>query len=437
MKFPIRVFILLLSLLPVYTQAAGDNYWIKAASPLYTNFQNCFFINPGTGWISGDSGIIIKTTDSGNTFDIINTGIVNNIESVYFTSPYTGWATAIQQKLDSVNYPGTIILKTTNGGLNWNNYLYPDTNVFFPVIYFTDSLNGYMGGFGSTIVYTTNSGLSWLESFTDSASIYYPVLSIKFFDHLSGYACGGFFDIAGVVWKTSDGGRNWLREIIGPEPFNDMYIFNSNKTFLTGGDFKFGVNISKTFNGGNNWETSFLGIFGVGTAIDFRTPYEGWISLGFTGKFLYSFDSGNTWTEIYTPDTTKINDIQFIDSLNGWAVGNNGTLLKYNSIISVYNSESEIINSNSIFLYQNYPNPFNPKTIISYEIPSNVKSQTSNVRLVVYNSQGKEIATLVNEKQYPGSYSIEFDGTNLPSGIYFYKLNFGEYSLTRKMIVIK
>lgn len=420
----------------IYTNAISDTYWNKIKSPVYNNFQNCFFINPGTGWITGDSGIILKTTNSGNSFHVINTGITNTIESVYFTSPYDGWATAIQSELDSVNYPGTIILKTNDGGFNWINYRYPDTNVFFPVIYFTDSNNGYMGGFGSTIVYTTNSGLSWLESFTDSASIYYPVLSIKFFDHLSGYACGGFFDIAGVVWKTSDGGRNWLREITGPEPFRDMYIFNSDMTFLTGGDFKFGVSISKTFNGGNNWQTEFLGIFGVGTAIDFRTPYEGWISLGFAGKFLYSIDSGNNWTEIYTPDTTKINDIQFVDSLNGWAVGDNGQILKYNSLISnIENNYSE--KPYTFTLYQNYPNPFNPKTIIKYEIPSNVKSQTSNVRLVVYNALGKEIATLVNENQNSGNYSIEFDGSNFPSGIYFYKLITDNFSQSRKMIILK
>ncbi|MEO8209844.1 MAG: T9SS type A sorting domain-containing protein, partial [bacterium] len=399
-------------------------------------------IDQNTGWISGDSGIVIKTTNSGTSFTVFNTGITEKIESFHFVNNTTGWAAALVSKPDSTNFSGTIILKTTDGGINWSNYMYPDTNVFLPVIYFTDSLNGYLGGFGSTILYTSNAGVSWVKAFTDSASIFYPVLSIKFYDNLTGFACGGFFDLAGVVWKTTDGGRIWHREIIGGEPFADMCILNSNNVFLTGGDFKFGVSISKTINNGINWQTKFLGIFGVGTSIDFRTPYEGWISLGFASKFIYSLDTGNTWTEIYTPDTTKINDIQFIDSLNGWAVGDQGTILKYNSLTSIYNSHSEIIDSKSFTLFQNYPNPFNPVTVIRYEIPSNVKPRvpsgsTSNVRLTVYNSLGKEVAALVNEKQNPGIYYVEFDGSNLSSGIYFYRLEAGDFIEAKRMVLLK
>ncbi|MBK8553736.1 MAG: T9SS type A sorting domain-containing protein [Ignavibacteria bacterium] len=73
-------------------------------------------------------------------------------------------------------------------------------------------------------------------------------------------------------------------------------------------------------------------------------------------------------------------------------------------------------------LSQNYPNPFNPVTVISYSIPSDVRGQASDVKLVVYNNLGKEIITLVNEKQNAGSYAVDFNGEGLPSGVYFYKL---------------
>ncbi len=88
-------------------------------------------------------------------------------------------------------------------------------------------------------------------------------------------------------------------------------------------------------------------------------------------------------------------------------------------------------------LEQNYPNPFNPKTIINYAIPSNVKRQTSNVKLIIYNSQGKQVTTLVNRKQNPGRYSVEFSGKGLPSGIYFYKLEAGEFTETKRMVLLK
>lgn len=91
----------------------------------------------------------------------------------------------------------------------------------------------------------------------------------------------------------------------------------------------------------------------------------------------------------------------------------------------------------SFSLYQNYPNPFNPNTIIRFNIPSSVKSQTSNVKLIVYNSLGKEISTLVNENLNSGIYEINFDSKNLSSGIYYYKLEAGDYRDVKKMILLK
>ncbi|MCB0731991.1 MAG: T9SS type A sorting domain-containing protein [Ignavibacteriae bacterium] len=92
-------------------------------------------------------------------------------------------------------------------------------------------------------------------------------------------------------------------------------------------------------------------------------------------------------------------------------------------------------------LFQNYPNPFNPTTIIKYQIPhpsaDGVKSEISNVKLVVYDVLGREIATLVNEKQSPGNYEVEFDGSDLTSGIYFYKISSGSYTEVKKMILLK
>ena len=84
-------------------------------------------------------------------------------------------------------------------------------------------------------------------------------------------------------------------------------------------------------------------------------------------------------------------------------------------------------------LYQNYPNPFNPSTTIKYQIPDD----NTFVELRVFNILGKELITLVNEKQEPGIYEVEFNSGNLSSGIYFYTLKAGSHSETKKMIVLK
>ncbi|RPI18855.1 MAG: T9SS C-terminal target domain-containing protein [Ignavibacteriae bacterium] len=83
-------------------------------------------------------------------------------------------------------------------------------------------------------------------------------------------------------------------------------------------------------------------------------------------------------------------------------------------------------------LSQNYPNPFNPKTIISYQLPI-----SNYVKLTIFDALGKNAAVLVNEKQNAGSYSVEWDGTNYSSGLYFYKLECEGFSDVKKLVLIK
>jgi uncharacterized delta-60 repeat protein len=95
-------------------------------------------------------------------------------------------------------------------------------------------------------------------------------------------------------------------------------------------------------------------------------------------------------------------------------------------------------------LYQNYPNPFNPVTKIKFSIsplPGGVSRWTSGrgelVRLIIYDILGREIATLVNEQLKPGIYEVEFDGTNYPSGIYYYRITASDFSSTKKLVLLK
>jgi len=102
-----------------------------------------------------------------------------------------------------------------------------------------------------------------------------------------------------------------------------------------------------------------------------------------------------------------------------------------NTTVPVINN-TETLNPEKYILYQNYPNPFNPKTIISYSCKS-----PGNVTLTIYNVQGKEIETAVNEFKNPGRYSIEFNADGYSSGIYYYTLKAEDFTDTKKMLLLK
>jgi len=88
-------------------------------------------------------------------------------------------------------------------------------------------------------------------------------------------------------------------------------------------------------------------------------------------------------------------------------------------------------------LYQNFPNPFNPTTKIKFEIPGQARNDNLLVTLKVYDLLGREIATIINEEKPIGEYEVEFDAAGLPSGIYFYQLRSGNYTETKKMVLIR
>ncbi|MDZ7766774.1 MAG: T9SS type A sorting domain-containing protein [Melioribacteraceae bacterium] len=90
-------------------------------------------------------------------------------------------------------------------------------------------------------------------------------------------------------------------------------------------------------------------------------------------------------------------------------------------------------------LAQNYPNPFNPTTTIKYTIPTVETGHALSLRtkLIVYDILGQQIKTLVNEVKSPGNYEVVFNASQLHSGVYFYTLNYGEFTQTRKLLLIK
>ncbi|MBU0561506.1 MAG: T9SS type A sorting domain-containing protein, partial [Bacteroidetes bacterium] len=121
------------------------------------------------------------------------------------------------------------------------------------------------------------------------------------------------------------------------------------------------------------------------------------------------------------------------------AFDNSGNESNYSSTVSTYgqslwkeNSEEEIEVIQEYALNSNFPNPFNPTTQISYQLPKD-----GFVNLVVYNALGQEVAKLVNQHQSVGKYSVQFNASNLPSGVYIYKLQAGKFSSVKKMMLTK
>ncbi|MBK7499508.1 MAG: T9SS type A sorting domain-containing protein [Ignavibacteriales bacterium] len=120
----------------------------------------------------------------------------------------------------------------------------------------------------------------------------------------------------------------------------------------------------------------------------------------------------------------------------GYAVGAGGTILRTTNggVTFIEDEENNFTQPKEFLLQQNYPNPFNPSTNIQYAI-----SSTQFVTLKVYDLLGREVATLVNEEKPAGSYNAQFTMNNvqLSSGIYFYKLQAGDFVETKKMILLK
>lgn len=114
---------------------------------------------------------------------------------------------------------------------------------------------------------------------------------------------------------------------------------------------------------------------------------------------------------------------------DGWYV-DNIKISNYQNAITGITGTGEIPNRYS--LEQNYPNPFNPSTAIKYQLPEN-----SFVKLIVFDALGREIKTLVNENKPAGNYEISFDGMNLSTGVYFYKIEAGSFAEVKKMMLIK
>lgn len=390
----------------------------------YTDSTNFF--------IAADSGKIFYSSNAGASWVTRNTGLLSNIIDINFLDANTGFAISWEFGLTNPNFVGSIILKTTNAGVNWNTGYRVDTNIFFAKILFTDTQHGLLAGHPIGILSTTDAGTTWKTEQIDSASFYdYPVRNFETRGQVT-LACGGWIDIQGVIWRTTNNGLNWIPQGVSPEPLYALHFYDDNHVIAVGGDFEYGASMSKSTDAGLTWEYIMFEQFGYALGISFRTPSEGWIALGLGQKFLYTLNGGNNWVPLVTPNGEEIYDLKFANKRNGIAVGKNGAILKYNTdYVGIDNNNSAL--PYGISLKQNYPNPFNPETIISFSL-----ERPDVVSLKIYDLLGKEVKTLIDGVVKSGEHKIKFSAAEIPAGVYYYTLKTtAGFTESKKMVIVK
>jgi len=389
-----------------FNNSFSNSGWFQLNSGTNYDIVRMSFVNINVGWIGLKDHQVKKTTNGGvNWFN--QSASFAGYGDLMFIDSLTGWV------VGQVNS-----YRTTNGGNNWTSV----GGQHLWCVYFISSFIGWGCGPSSSgpgrMFKTINGGVTWSQE-NDAVS----GNAIHFEDMYTGWAAST------NVIKTTNGGANWYEQPTGLSSNMWSIFFVSAQTGWLVGD---GGSIIKTTDGGNLWIPQNSGISNTLNSVFFRNSSLGWVC-GNAGQILKTTDGGNNWINQPSSVTVDLNSISFQSDLIGYVVGDSGKVLKTtNGGISINIKRiNELIPDNYI-LEQNYPNPFNPSTNIRYEIP-----KTGFVKLVIFNVLGREIETLVNEKQTAGTYETTFNASQYPSGVYFYRLTTDNFSDTKKMLMIK
>ena len=392
-----------------------------------------------------------------------NAGISTLIRSIKSLDRNVGWITADE----------SVIRRTTNGGVKWDTIPSP-TIVPWTIAAINASTAMVSDYSTSAIIYrTTDAGVNWTPAFEQTGGFIDALLMV---DQNIGYALGDPVNGQWTVLKTTNGGGTWQH--LANEPAQIGIEYGWTQSFCTIGTrhFWFGSNDSRIYrstDGGASWSYTTTSS-ALCSAVSFADSMNG-VAGFYDGTVAYSSDGGATWNDVTPPGSGHIwgiatdgersfwlprADTVFVSTdrgrtwqsqwasslggelrdislsrdgsiLSGWVGSSIGGLARYSEVITFVHREEGV--SASLFsLDQNYPNPFNPSTTITYDLPLE-----EHVRLNVYDVLGKEMLTLVNERQKAGHHFMTFDASGLSSGIYFYRIQAGEFSQTKKLTLLR
>jgi photosystem II stability/assembly factor-like uncharacterized protein len=412
-------------------QSSGVNLQLTSVS---SSLINSSYI----GWICGDSGTVLRTTNMG--YNWVNVSVSGNPSSVTMVNIFG--IDANNAITAGVLSPTTWVWKTTNGGTNWNIVFIQQGGCINSIWMKNTSIGIMVGnpvGGRWSIWKTTNGGLNW-----DSAGLYLAGAGENGFRNA--LYCDSNWIWFGTnnckIYRSTNFGSSWSVQSTGTE--QNIYSLCFYLGSPNGTGFAGGANLLKTTNGGLNWFTQPS----IGSGNISGITYGMWIWLIRSGPIIY-FNNSSKWQTAYTAPAGNFTHMSSIKSvhklqefpidLSFWAVRSNGGITHFRYVEGIIKLGTDIPYQFS--LSQNYPNPFNPVTKIKFSIPLSrgvSEGRGVLVKLLIYDILGREIATLVNEQLQPGTYEVEWDGSNYPSGVYFYQLSINnEQLVTKKMVLIK
>ncbi|MCH8068519.1 MAG: T9SS type A sorting domain-containing protein [Candidatus Marinimicrobia bacterium] len=466
----------------VYTDLIGSGYWQgRGFETTYvwditvdpTNANNVYFGYADIGFLkSTDGGISFKSTGmTGNNW--INNAYVVIVDPAENSILYAATSTATTDHGE--------IRKSTDYGETWNvigdstNGL-PDAQVWSLVIDANsdpDSRILYAASYGNGIYKTTDGSVSWFSVnnglginrdisriVIDPANSNILYVGIEAYDE--NYD-GNWTSVQGGIYKTSDGGQNWIRIDTNPpqpsvsdlaiNPTNPDIIYSATREMYDHSQqIMYRGGVYKSTDGGNNWIELSSGFgdnenLNVGTlAINPQNPeiiYAGTFDRLYhdecSGRGIFkSTNGGVTWTPINSGLSNFNTNIITIDPsdhsrLYLGTLGN-GAFIGIDDVLTNIDDqyENEIQIPEKFYIEQNYPNPFNPRTTISYQLP-----KSSFVNLSIYNVTGQLVETMVSEYKDVGYHSVIWDASGVGSGLYFYRIEAGEYTETKKCLILK
>ncbi len=420
----------LFSFLMVFSSLVNAQWYRQEVPPGIDYLTAVHFIDATTGWVTGNNGAILKTTNGGRSWERLTGTSDTTYSSIFFTDTRNGFVTG---------YPRNgygVVRRTSDSGATWRNVR---QGIMFPlkeVVFTTRDTGWVIGGPVSrlsmgAIDKTTDGGNTWQEQQFPRDAVF---SSIDMISSQIGWVAGS----DGTILSTTDGGTNWnLKRAGNGEYIRSVDFISSTHGWIAG---RGGI-LEKTTNGGDAWISQSPGRNFWFETILFTDRGTGWAggydTLTKKAFILTTTDGGDSWYSQTINDrlVTSITDIFSLDGMTVWATGDGGTLLVTTNGGDIYQEPSS--QAGYVLLQQNTPNPFSTVTIIKYALPPALRDERVHVKLAIYDLTGNEVTVLVNEEKNYGTYEVRWNASGLPSGIYLCHLHAGGFAASKKMVVVR